>query len=107
MSAKKATKRAPRRRTRANTLWVVWSKKEKDLLFHWPARPQDGSLLNLIFCGDRCAPDYSDGARGFKFEPSFAKELEARGYDLTTLRFSIMKKAPVEEGAAPATEVTP
>jgi len=28
------------------------------------------------------------------FHPSFMKELEARGYDLTTIQFSIKKKQP-------------
>ena len=28
------------------------------------------------------------------FQPSFMKELEERGYDLTTLKFSIKKKEP-------------
>ena len=34
------------------------------------------------------------------FGPSFLAELEARGYDLTTLKFSIRKKAP-DDGAEP------
>lgn len=29
------------------------------------------------------------------FSPSFLEELEARGYDLTTIQFSIKKKQPV------------
>jgi hypothetical protein len=57
----------------------------------------DGSLLYLFFGVDRLETDY-DAPLGSprylwtKSAPSLLKELEARGYDLTTLRFSIQKK---------------
>ena len=35
-----------------------------------------------------------------KMRPSLIEELEARGYDITTLRFSIMKKQADGEGKA-------
>ncbi|KFL48516.1 hypothetical protein IL54_3949 [Sphingobium sp. ba1] len=31
---------------------------------------------------------------GYDYEPSLVDELEARGFDITTLRISIMKKEP-------------
>lgn len=63
-------------------LRVRWSKRERDLLFLWDKYPPDGHLLYGAFCVG------TDGER------SFAKELEARGYDLTTLRFQIRRKDP-------------
>lgn len=96
-----APKKPARRRTRENTLWVVWSKKEKDLLFHHPDFKANAALLNYYLCSPRLVRDYSGDGRGFSFDPSLVEELEKRGYDITTLRFSIMKKAPPEEGGAP------
>lgn len=32
-----------------------------------------------------------------KMQPSLLEELEARGYDLTTLKFSIKKKEPIKD----------
>jgi hypothetical protein len=60
---------------------------------------RDGALLHYLLCSKRM------NWRGGKpnVEPSFLEELEARGYDLTTLRFSVRKKeAPnVEANRAP------
>jgi hypothetical protein len=96
MSAKKATKRAPRRRTRFNTFYAYWSKKERAIIYHHPTRAADGGLVSFVFENE--SGFCWSGADGY--EKTFLKELEKRGYDLTTLRFSIMKKAPVEEGGA-------
>jgi hypothetical protein len=54
-----------------------WSKRHKDYLIHFPTRP-DGRLLYGFF--------ESDSAK------EFLKELEARGYDLTTLKFEVKLK---------------
>lgn len=58
----------------------------------------DAHLLNLVFATKRCRPAWpSDKEWNTPFphvwEPSFIDELEARGYDITTLKFSIQKKA--------------
>lgn len=73
------------------TLSARWSKREKDIVFRYPDRP-DGHLLNDALCNARMRRDY-DSATGFRLEGSLVDELKARGYDLTTLRFSIQKKA--------------
>ncbi len=33
---------------------------------------------------------------GHEYQPSLIEELEARGFDITTLRFSVMKKEPTQ-----------
>lgn len=60
-------------------LHVRWSKKERALLYH---HSSNGGMLAYYFEGMKWPGD-----------KTLAQELEARGYDLTTLRFSIQKKA--------------
>lgn len=50
----------------------------------------DTALLHMIICSKR--PDYRKLPIFSVMEPSLLEELVARGYDLTTLKFSIMKK---------------
>lgn len=73
-----------------DTLKVVWSKRERDLLISYPSKP-DGHLVHNVLNCKRCHPDMK-GLFGVTWEPSFIDELEARGYDLTTLKFSIKRK---------------
>ena len=67
---------------KADKLEAKWSKKEHDIMICYPNRP-DGHFLHgfLVHARDPVIPD------------SFLKELENRGYDLTTLKFSIEKKS--------------
>lgn len=59
-----------------------WSKRENDVLIDFPNKPDGGFLQGwLVHARDRIYPD-----------KSFLKLLEERGYDLTTLKFSIKKK---------------
>lgn len=77
------------KRTNDNTLRASWSKKEKDIVFGWPSGPStksDGHYLYGAMSRERFRPFEQ------KMDPSFLKELESRGYDLSTLRFSICKK---------------
>lgn len=48
----------------------------------------DGRLMNNAFCSQRARHDL---ARGVFYDKSIAEELIDRGYDITTLRFSIEK----------------
>ncbi len=98
-----------RRRWRAPTaapgeLAMRWGKlphENPDMCMVWGegCGKRDGALLHYLLCSKRM------NWRGGKpnVEPSFLEELEARGYDLTTLRFSVRKKeAPnVEANRAP------
>ena len=67
-----------------NELKVKWSKKENDHLISFP-KSSDGSLIHdYLF--------YDQYWFGGKSKKALIKELEERGYDLTTLKFSIKKK---------------
>lgn len=67
------------------TLYASWSKRERDLSFHWPAQKPDGHLLYGALCAKQWGPDG-------EMRPSLVEELESRGYDITTLRFSVKAK---------------
>lgn len=86
------------RRSKAD-LRAYWSKRERAVVYD--GNKQTGGLLALFFeqvalidayamrtglAATVHRPDPSD-------ERSLAHELDARGYDLTTLRFEIRKKA--------------
>lgn len=68
---------------RKRTLHVRWSKRERALLYHYPTRAQDGGMLSHAFEGQV----HLHGI-------TLTAELEERGYDVTTLRFSIQLKPP-------------
>jgi hypothetical protein len=60
-------------------LRIDWSKKEKDLLFHSMSSP-DGHLMHVF-------------THYVQFDGKTLRQaLEERGYDITTLKFSIRKK---------------
>ena len=68
-----------------------WSKKENDILYSYPRRP-DGHYLYHIFDKKN-----KRGTFGYDLPPlSFLEDLEARGYDLTTLKFEIELKPNVK-----------
>ena len=91
---------------RVPDLTIRWSKREKALLYDG-CKPTAGLLAGVLeritlgamderLCGVECkrngliarlrTPDPSDSR-------TLAQELEARGYDMSTLRLSIHKKA--------------
>lgn len=67
-----------------NGLFVKWSRREKDLVFGHDKQKCDASLLYVMLC---CAPAYSER------KTSVIEELEARGFDITTLKISIKRKS--------------
>lgn len=78
-------------------LRACWGKPDRysgpDICYAWGdgVPSADASLLHLTISTERMTFDFP--TTGHKFDPSFIKELETRGYDLTTLRFSIQKKS--------------
>jgi hypothetical protein len=73
-------------------LIVRWDKRQNDHVVSFP-RKCDGHLAYGMFFTPRMKQDFDGkGFNGVNFDPSYAKELEARGYDLTTLRFEISPK---------------
>ncbi len=69
-------------------LTFKWSKREKDLICHFPDSP-DGALVFDSFTSERFRPASKIWSK------SFVAELKERGYDITTLKFSIKKKKEV------------
>lgn len=61
-------------------LRVYWSKKEKELMYYYPKYAATGGMLAWHFENLKC-----DGK-------TLVEELEDRGFDLSTLRFSIAYK---------------
>ena len=60
-----------------------WSKREKDIMFSWGAEGADkcdGNWLN----------NWLTWHKGF--DNTFLKELESRGYDITSLKISVKRK---------------
>lgn len=66
------------------TLYAFWSKREHDLMLCWPKSKCDGSLLHSYF-SPKWGPDWRPVA-------DLIDELEKRGYDKNTFRFSIKLK---------------
>ncbi len=61
------------------------------LIFYGDSVPRcDRALVMNTLCSTRQYTDLSTGLP--RFDPSLIDELEARGYDLDTLKFSITKK---------------
>lgn len=52
---------------------------------------RDSNMLHSFICSQH--PDPFAKPLFSKMNPSMIEELEARGYDITTLKFSIMKKS--------------
>lgn len=74
-------------------LKLYWNRRECDIGYSWGgdgASKPDAHLMHGVFTMDRLRPNYRTGLS--EFDPSFVKELERRGYDLTTIKFSIQQK---------------
>ena len=86
-----------------NTLKVQWSKREQEIIYIYPVK-KDGMVCHHYLACEHKGYVYleKEGRWGEGYMPSFFKELEKRGYDLTTLKFSIKKKVPSDK----ATEST-
>jgi hypothetical protein len=84
-------------RTRPD-LRVRWSKRERALLYGYEGDKHTSMVLAEFFEHLTMGTLYD--YKGRKPEPgddrTLAQELDARGYDLTTLRFSIRRKADAD-----------
>lgn len=68
-----------------------------DVVYAWQgdsSMRRDTRLLHHFLGSER--PDPFAKPIFSKMDPSLLKELENRGYDITTIKFSIMKKQPAE-----------
>lgn len=83
-------------------LRMYWGKPDRwdspDIVLAWQGNrmmKRDTNLLHYMLCIKR--PKIELGRINWAaMEPSLIEELELRGYDLTTLKFSIRKKASLE-----------
>lgn len=66
-------------------LKMGWSKREGDIMFAWGGQGADRSDAGLLNCVMTIPLR--------NFDKSFQQELIDRGYDITTIRFSIQKMA--------------
>lgn len=75
---------------RSKGLRARWSKKERDFVVEFPNGP-DGHMLNHYLFTLKPEPSQ---LRPLEKTKTLPEELEARGYDLSTLKFSIKKVVP-------------
>ena len=86
-------------------LRMYWGKlphDAPDIIIAWQgdsSMKRDSRMLYYLLCSDR--PDPFAKPIFSKMEPSLIKELEARGYDITTLRLSVMKKKADADASSP------
>jgi len=79
-------------------LSLIWDKRQKDFIVKYPLRC-DGALIMSAIVSDNlkwCLPDDADN-KSYPYnwkKENIKDELEKRGYDLTTLKFSIELKQP-------------
>jgi hypothetical protein len=84
-------------------LQIYWGREPRgipELMFAWQgdrAMKRDTHLLHYVMASRH--PDPHVSPLFSKMRPSLFEELDARGYDLTTLKFSIMKKTAATENA--------
>jgi hypothetical protein len=84
-----------------NTLAIKWSKREHDLMIYYP-RSCDGHLIQSYICANIHEFDFLKWIdEQHKNRPNacyrtfnLKDELIRRGYDITTLKFSIELKKP-------------
>lgn len=83
-------------------LRIYWGKlphENPDVVLAWQGdrnMKRDTNLLHYVMCSKR--PKIHLGAVDWSaMEPSLIEELEARGYDITTLQFSIRKRATADQ----------
>jgi len=76
------------------TLRVRWSKRERDVMYHSPNGP-DGHWIHAWLTAARLPPGFDLGwpPPWPHNDRSFMRELDQRGYDVTTLRISVKRKA--------------
>jgi hypothetical protein len=77
-----------------NKLTLIYDKRQKDFVVHYPARC-DGALIFNHFLQDNLSWRFPDKTNDYPFnfvKENFMDELEKRGYDIKTLRFSIELK---------------
>ena len=76
-------------------LRAYWSKKENDLLYWHPRQKCDSALLHHWLTSERIHITKLFMEDQIEFKDSFLDELDKRGFDIKTLKFSICYKKDV------------
>lgn len=104
-------KRYRRKHAKPGQLLIYYGKlphDDPDVVYAWGgagANKYDANYLAFVLGSKRQRMVYGEervknGNNPLTFDPSVLEELEARGYDITTIKFSIMKKE-VANGSDP------
>jgi len=94
-------KRLRKPKMKDGELRVYWGKlphENPDVVLSWQGHSgmrQDTALLHKFLCSKQPNPHVQPIFS--KMEPSLIEELKSRGYDITTLRFSIQKLSAAVE----------
>ncbi len=89
-------KRFRRPKLKDGELRIYWGKlphESPDVVLSWQgdrSMKRDSALLHYYICSKH--PDLFAKPLFSVMKPSLIEELESRGYDITTLKFSIQKK---------------
>ena len=89
-------KRFRRPKLKDGELRVYWGKlphDAPDVILAWQgdrSMKRDTALLHYVMCSKQ--PDPFAKPLFSKMKPSLVEELQTRGYDITTLKFSIQKR---------------
>lgn len=86
------------KKAKPNELKVYWGKEDRrsnpDVLYGWGGGKHEGlndtKMLHYYLNCKHAKGSVRDGS--LEFSPSFIEQLESRGYDITTFKFSIMHK---------------
>ena len=91
-------KRLRKPKLKDGELRIYWGREDHDrtpdVILAWQGdrmMKRDTNLLHSIICSKRPTVT-ATRVDWYNMEPSLIEALEARGYDITTLKFSIMKK---------------
>ena len=95
------SKRLRRPKLKDGELRIYWGRLQHDspdIVFAWQGDRMMKRDTNYLHYALGCRqPDPKVQPLFSKMNQSFFEELDARGYDLTTLKFSIMKKKSAEQ----------
>lgn len=75
--------------TKRAELRAVWSKRERDFMFHFDRQPADGHFLHSFMRAGQM--DVTDASSG-EAMAAFRAALERRGFDPDTFRISVRRK---------------
>lgn len=80
-----------------NKLSAIYDKRQKDFVIRSPRRGDGALIYNNLLRDQRIYTGMPDEDGKYYYMFDFLQELEKRGYDITTFRFSVELKEPIHE----------